>query len=148
MPIQIRPARAEDQRAITHIVRSARINPFDLNWRRFLVAEVDGQLAGVGQIRHHRDGSRELASIATVPAFRRRGVAAAVIRAWLEREQGTLYLICRTPLEEFYRQFGFRRADGQDLHGFLALAHRFSRLGGGLVMVHDGAGQAREEQGT
>jgi hypothetical protein len=39
MLIVIRPATAEDQFAITAIVRAARITPWDLDWQRFLVAQ-------------------------------------------------------------------------------------------------------------
>ncbi|MBI5651006.1 MAG: GNAT family N-acetyltransferase, partial [Chloroflexi bacterium] len=55
----------------------------------------------------HGDGSRELASIATIPARRGQGIARALIEALLARETGTLYLTCRDQLESFYTRFGF-----------------------------------------
>jgi hypothetical protein len=63
MPLIIRPASADDQYAITAIVRAARIYPRDLDWQRFLLAQWGQDIIGVGQVRPHRDGSRELASI-------------------------------------------------------------------------------------
>jgi N-acetylglutamate synthase-like GNAT family acetyltransferase len=137
MSIVIRPAVARDDQIIKRIVRSARINPMDLNWRRFLVAEDDGQIIGVGQIRQHRDGSRELASIAVIPERERQGIASQIIRALIASEQGTLYLICRKPLETFYTRFGFRRASGDQLPPFFRRMQFFMRLGGGLVMKYD-----------
>ncbi len=56
--MNIRPATATEQATITAIVRAARNNPRDLDWRRFLVAEQGAQIIGVVQVRPHRDGSR------------------------------------------------------------------------------------------
>lgn len=39
MNISIRPARQEDQQTIVSFVRQAQINPRNLNWENFLVAE-------------------------------------------------------------------------------------------------------------
>ena len=66
MPVVIRPANADDQFAITAIARAAWLNPFDLDWRRFLLAQWGQDIIGIGQVRPHKDGSRELASIAVV----------------------------------------------------------------------------------
>src|SRR3954452_12851211 len=90
MPLVIRPASAEDQYAITAIVRAALINPSGLDWRRFLLAQWGQDVIGVGQVRLHRDGSRELASIAVVPEWQGQGVGSALIRALLARETGPL----------------------------------------------------------
>src|SRR5262249_48922236 len=114
--ITIRHATASDRRAIITLVRAARINPFGLDWRRFLVADADhGRVIGIGQIKPHSDGSRELASIAVHPAWRRQGIASTIIRALLLPERGMVYLTCQHPLEPFYRRFGFRRAGGNTM---------------------------------
>jgi N-acetylglutamate synthase-like GNAT family acetyltransferase len=105
----IRPARATDQPTIKKIVRQADINPMNLDWRHFLVAEENDAIIGIGQVKQHGDGSRELASIATIPARRKQGIARAIIEALLARETGTLYLTCREQLEPFYARFGFRK---------------------------------------
>jgi N-acetylglutamate synthase-like GNAT family acetyltransferase len=107
--MHIRPALATDQATIQRIVRAAHINPMGLDWRRFFVAEKDGQVIGTGQIKTHGDGSRELASVAVIPQYRQRGIASAIIRELLARESGKVYLFCRPPLESFYQPFGFRR---------------------------------------
>jgi N-acetylglutamate synthase-like GNAT family acetyltransferase len=105
--ILIRPAMEADQGEITRIVRSSNINPFGLHWPRFLVAEEQGRIAGVGQVKQHGDGSRELASIAVIPESRHKGVATAIVNALLARESGVLYLTCRSQMEPFYNRFGF-----------------------------------------
>lgn len=118
---EIRPARAADEHTIKSIVRAARISPFGLDWSRFLVARLtDGQaIIGVGQIKHHRDGSRELASVAVVPEYRRQGVASALIRALVEQEEQTLFLTCRRELRSFYQRFGFEMVPRSALPPFL-----------------------------
>jgi N-acetylglutamate synthase-like GNAT family acetyltransferase len=134
MPIMIRPARQAEQKLIRQIVRDAQINPFQLDWRRFLVAEVDGRVVGTGQIKPHRDGSRELASIAVVPGFRRHGIASAIIRQLIAHEDGQLVLTCNASLEGFYRQFGFRRLGKEELLPYFRRFYRFMRVWNGIVM--------------
>jgi N-acetylglutamate synthase-like GNAT family acetyltransferase len=109
MNYSIRPAVREDELAIRALVRSAQINPLGIHWPRFLVA-VDGEnrLVGCGQVKVHRDGSRELASIAVEPAWRRKGVASALIEKLVDAHAPPLYLTCRPQLESFYERFGFR----------------------------------------
>lgn len=64
MQITIRPAVEADQPVIRAIIRAAFINRTGLDWRRFLLAEDQGRIVGVGQVKPHADGSRELASLA------------------------------------------------------------------------------------
>ena len=112
--IHLRPAVREDEPAIRALVRREHLNPLGFHWQNFLVAEDSaGALAAVGAVKTHGDGSRELASIATVPSARGRGAAGAVIREILAREEsarpgGGLYLTCRRSMKEFYVRFGFR----------------------------------------
>jgi len=111
MPFIIRPASADDQFAITAIVRAARIYPRDLDWQRFLLAQWGQDIVGVGQVKPHADGSRELASIAVVPEWQGNGVGGALIRALLSRETGPLHLMCNADREHYYERFGFRRLE-------------------------------------
>jgi len=105
--MNIRPARAEDQATITALVREAHLNPMDLRWSCFLVAEDERGIVGVGQIRPH-PGASELASLVVRKDRRRTGVGRQLIRALLAQSQGTLVLFCRPQLESYYAQFGFR----------------------------------------
>ena len=109
MPTFIRPAQAADQPTIRAIVYAARLIPRDLDWRRFLVAEDAGRVVGVAQVKPHGDGSRELASLAVIPARQAQGVGGALIYALLARETGPVYLLCMGRLERYYERFGFRR---------------------------------------
>jgi N-acetylglutamate synthase-like GNAT family acetyltransferase len=126
MSIYIRPATAGDQPAITAIVRAARLYPRDLSWSRFLVAEADGQVVGVGQVKPHSDGSRELASLAVLPEQQARGIGGALIDALVAREAGAVYLMCMDWLERYYERFGFRRLGRADLPPAFRMIARFA----------------------
>jgi N-acetylglutamate synthase-like GNAT family acetyltransferase len=104
----LREATAGDQEAITRLIRAVRINPLSLRWSRFLVAvDGDGRVVGCGQIKPHRDGSVELASIAVERAWRRQGIATAVIERLMQDHPGQLWLTCLDKMVPFYRPFGF-----------------------------------------
>jgi N-acetylglutamate synthase-like GNAT family acetyltransferase len=105
--MDIRPARAEDQATITAMVREAHLNPMDLRWSRFLIAEDKRGIVGVGQIRPH-PGAPELASLVVREDRRGTGVGGQLIRALLAQSQGTPVLFCRPQLESYYARFGFR----------------------------------------
>ena len=113
--VRIRPAVAADQPAITRIVRAARLIPVGLAWPRFLVADEGGRIVGVGQVKPHGDGSRELASIAVVPGSQGQGVGGQIIQALLAREAGPLHLMCEGRNETYYARFGFRRLAVSDM---------------------------------
>jgi N-acetylglutamate synthase-like GNAT family acetyltransferase len=124
----IRPAAEADQKTIKTIVRAARINPTGLNWQRFLVAEHQGLIVGVGQVKPHGDGTRELASIAVIPERQHQGIASALIENLLDRETGTLHLMCRHVHESFYGRFGFRRIEERDMTPYFRRMIRLSKL--------------------
>jgi N-acetylglutamate synthase-like GNAT family acetyltransferase len=108
--ISFRPATAADQPAIVALIRAAQINPMDLKWPNFVLAidDATGAIVGTGQVKQHRDASRELASIATLPAYQHRGIAHQVIEHLLAQHPGVLYLTCMDNLESLYQPFGFR----------------------------------------
>ena len=113
----LRPATAADQKSIVRIVRTAQINPADIKWRHFTVAVDDetGEIVSIGQIKKHGDGSEELASIATVPAYQRRGLAHQVIERLIAGHTGRLFLTCLNTMTTFYEQFGFRVIDTSEM---------------------------------
>jgi N-acetylglutamate synthase-like GNAT family acetyltransferase len=126
--VVIREATEADQAAIRAIIREAQLNPMDLDWPRFLVAEDGGQIVGIGQVKPHGDGSRELASIAVVPGRQRGGIGRQIIRALLAREAGPLYLVCMDDHETYYQQFGFRRVEVAALPRTFRRLYRLGRL--------------------
>jgi amino-acid N-acetyltransferase len=126
MSIFIRSASAGDQSTITAIVCAARINPCDLDWRRFLVAEEQGRVVGVGQVKRHGDGSRELASLAVVPERQAQGIGGALVHALLAREPGPIHLMCMDRMEPYYQRFGFRRLERTELPPSLRIVGRLA----------------------
>jgi N-acetylglutamate synthase-like GNAT family acetyltransferase len=131
MPVYIRAAEAVDQQEIRTLVRAARLNPMGLDWVDFLVAE-DAQpqgriLAGVGQLRPHSDGSRELASLAVAPAYQGQGIGRALVRCLLDRGPRPLYLFCRCELVPYYSQFGFTPVTATGLPPVLARRYRIGQ---------------------
>ena len=127
----LRPARRDDDPAIKKLVRGSGINPFGLDWQRFVLAvDSQDQLVGCGQVRLHRDGSRELASIAVCPEWRHQGAARAIIEQLLGLHSRPLYLTCRAELGPFYAKFGFRRVESEEMSAYF---RRLSRLMTGFV---------------
>ena len=113
MPVTIRRATEGDQRTIRRLIKEANLNRMSLRWPNFMVADEDGAVVGIGQIKAHGDGSRELASLAVVPARQHQGIGSMVIKALIAREPASvLHLTCRRQLEGYYQRFGFRRLEG------------------------------------
>lgn len=82
----------------------------NLRWPNFVVAEEGGAIVGIGQVKAHGDGSRELASIAVVPGRQGQGIGSEIINTLVAREEtGVVYLTCRRQLQRYYERFGFRR---------------------------------------
>lgn len=127
---RLRPATAADQALIVELVRAAHINPMDLKWPNFVLAvdQSSGQVAGLGQVKSHRDGSRELASIVTVPAYQKQGVASLVVAHLLAQRPGVLYLTCRSGLGPFYERFGFREAPEAERSPYFRRLARLARI--------------------
>ena len=128
MSITIRPAVEADQATITSMVRAARINPRDLHWARFLVAEDRGHIVGVRQIRVHKHGTREVASGVVRSEYRRRGISAELMRALLARERSPLYMMCDEKRARYYEPFGFRRVEPSELPADFRKEYRIGRI--------------------
>jgi N-acetylglutamate synthase-like GNAT family acetyltransferase len=130
--ITYRTAQAKDEGAIKALIRAVNINPMGLKWQRFLVAvDGNGRLIGCGQIKSHRDGSRELASIAVQKGWRRQGIAGNIIKHLLAKEAPPVWLTCMNKLVPFYEQFGFvevQAGDGRILPLYFRQARRFFKL--------------------
>ena len=112
MPLTIRPATENDQPAIRRLIAEVRLPRMNLQWPNFVVADEDGEMVGMGQVKSHGDGSRELASIAVLPKRQGQHIGTAVIKGLLAREAGVvLHLSCRRELEGYYERFGFKRLE-------------------------------------
>ena len=129
--IQLRPATDREAGRIRSLILRVRINPTQLDWRRFVVAvDPAGRLVGCGQVKPHRDGSRELASIAVRPAWRRRQVASAIVAELQRLHPPPLWLTCRPKLIGFYERLGFQIVEQPDaMPRYFQKIVRLARLG-------------------
>ncbi len=110
---RIRAAAASDQATIRRLIRQEHLDPSTTHWQRFLVAEVDGQIVSIGQVKEY-PGCQELGSLVTLPAYRGQGIAAAVIAALEARAGRPLYLLCRDRMEPYYTPFGYHTIGWRD----------------------------------
>ncbi|MDO9088209.1 MAG: GNAT family N-acetyltransferase [Anaerolineaceae bacterium] len=112
----IRKATKDDAPFIRTLIWRVGINPIGLNWQSFVVAVHNhGIRIGCAQLKIHRDGSFELASVAVVPLYRHQGVADAMVREIIYGQTPPIYLTCRGSLASFYDRFGFIEMTHLDL---------------------------------
>lgn len=129
--LTIRPARAEDQKAIRALIWQALLDPTAVHWQNFLVAEEDGEVIGCGQIKHYF-GIRELASLVVQTDKRGQGIGSALVQALITYEPRELYLTCAKRLISYYRRFEFEVVPWRQVPGILklklALANTLGRI--------------------
>ena len=125
--MRTRLARAQDQATITAMVRGAHLNPIDLRWQRFLVAEDETGIVGAVQIRPH-DRASELASLVVREDQRGRGVGSQLIQALIAQSPRTLYLFCRPQLKDYYARFGFRALGVKEAPPSLRVRYAIGRI--------------------
>ncbi len=128
MSVIIRPATEADQATITRLIRQARLNPRHLHWANFLIAEVDGRIVGLRQVKTHAQGTREVASGLVLPEYRRQGISGRLMQEILAREQGPLYLMCDRQWAAYYKQFGFEPVAPNELPADFGREYRLGRL--------------------
>jgi amino-acid N-acetyltransferase len=104
--LTIRPAAATDQPTIQRLIRAARLDPTSLKWQNFLVAEWDGELVGIGQVKPY-PGCRELGSLVVLKQYRKNGIASKLIEALEALHPRPMYLLCPGHMEGFYNRFGY-----------------------------------------
>lgn len=110
-----------------------------------MAVDENGRLVGCGQIKPHRDGSRELASIAVQKGWRHQGIARELIQRLLADEPPPVWLTCMDRLVPFYEPFGFvevKDGNGRSIPRYFRLAHAFfkpiqklSRIPGYLAIM-------------
>jgi N-acetylglutamate synthase-like GNAT family acetyltransferase len=126
--VVVRSATEADQPVIAALIRGARLNPRNLHWTRFLVAEDAGRIVGVRQVRVHSAGTREVASGFVIPEYRRRGISARLMREILARERGPLYLMADEKWVPYYEPFDFRQVSPAALPRDFAGEYRMGRI--------------------
>ena len=131
--VLLRPAVEADFAVIRSLIREVRINPTGLDWRRFTVATSPaGELVACGQVKPVPGGFWELASLAVQPAYRRKGVAAAILRQLCTSAPLPLYLTCRAELGAFYERYGFMTVEATAMPRYY---RRVQRLVSALLKI-------------
>jgi len=112
----LRRAVETDQPIIRRMVLSECLNPRDVHWQNFLVAEdeADKRIIGIGQIRLHGT-LKELGSLVIHPEYRGLGLGAALIDALETRAGYPLYLMCAGDKVAYYRRFGYQALADEDI---------------------------------
>lgn len=126
--MEIRRARAEDQQAITALVRGAKLNPAGLHWEGFVVAEQDGRLVGVVQLRRHPDSATEMASLVIDAESRGQGIAARMFDLLLADETGPVHAVLDRRHLDSYARWGFGPIDPGELPKSVARTLRIGRV--------------------
>jgi amino-acid N-acetyltransferase len=126
--INIRPARQADQETIVSFVRQAKINPRNLHWQNFLVAEENGNVVGIRQVKVYPKGTREAASGFVLPEYRRQGISARLMNELLARETGPVYVMVNQKRAPYYEQFGFQQVDPKELPSDFRKEYRIGRI--------------------
>jgi N-acetylglutamate synthase-like GNAT family acetyltransferase len=112
----LRPANFEDFPAIKRLIHKVQINPTGLDWHRFVLAvDKSGRILGCGQLKPHGRGIIELASIATEPSERKKGIARAVIEFLINQAPRPLYLTCLSSMGSFYEKWDFHPVNNDEM---------------------------------
>jgi len=135
MTISIRHAVEADQATIVSFIRQAKLNPRNLKWQNFLVAEENGQFVGIRQVKVYEQGTREVASGFVLPEYRRRGISAQLMKALLARETGPLYTMVNEKRAPYYEQFGFQRVEISQLPSDFRKEYRIGRIVTSLMSI-------------
>jgi ribosomal-protein-alanine N-acetyltransferase len=111
----VRDGREADLAAVVRIQadspEAARWNPADYLAYDFLVAEVDGRVAGF-VLSRTAGGETEILNLAVNPDLRLRGIGRALVEHVLERITGPVFLEVRqsnTAARKFYQVLGFQQ---------------------------------------
>ncbi len=107
----IRRATADDLEAIAILQGRSSWQPADYLQQECTVAEVDGRLAGFLASRETTAGEREILNLAVDAAYRRQGIARALLQHQLASARGEWFLEVResnTAALSLYRSCGFQ----------------------------------------
>jgi len=135
---RIRRAREADDHAIATLVRNERLNPLDLDWRRFVLAVDPDGIIGAVQLRRHDDDSRELGSLVVRADARGRGVAARLIDALLAPVVTRVCMITGAAFAAHYAHWGFRRIDPSMAPPAVRRNYHLGRFIGGTLSLLTG----------
>ena len=108
--MRLRIATAADAEWINAAYAEVAFQTSDLSRELVIVAELDGERAGIGRLVPAGEDACELGGMLVFDAYRGRGVARAIIAELLRHARGrTVYCIPFADLEPIYARAGFVR---------------------------------------
>lgn len=123
MPTQVRPARTDDVAVIRRLVDTyapdrrllskATVTLYE-DIQEFVVAEVDGEVAGCGALHVMWADLAEVRTVAVLPELQRQGVGRQVLGSLIGRAEalGVQRVFCLTFEVDFFRRMGFAEISG------------------------------------
>ncbi|MFH0769847.1 MAG: GNAT family N-acetyltransferase [Candidatus Peregrinibacteria bacterium] len=111
------PARKNEETIIEHLMREEpeHLSLEDMNYRDFFVARKGENIVALGRFLTHAKNEVEMKSIWVHPAHRNHGLGTFMIRKLLQKAKKMklkkIYIRIFLPMEEFYAELGFRRAE-------------------------------------
>jgi N-acetylglutamate synthase-like GNAT family acetyltransferase len=113
--MHLRQATAADSGWINAAYADVHFQSSDLSRELVIVAELDGERAGLGRLVPAGEEACELGGMLVFDAFRGRGVARVIIDELLRHANGrAVYCIPFADLEPIYERAGFRRRARRD----------------------------------
>src|SRR5438105_2537724 len=110
--MHLRPARPDESVWINEEYARVHFLPSDLAHDTVVIAELDGERAGVGRLVPAGEHVFELGGMLVFEGFRGRGVARAIVEELIRRAgDADVYCVPFADLEGFYASCGFRKTD-------------------------------------
>ena len=110
--MHLRSARADEMHWINDQYARVHFLPSDLHRETVVIAELDGERAGMGRLVPAGEKVFELGGMLVFEGFRGRGVARAIVDELLRRAgDADVYCVPFADLEGFYASCGFRKTD-------------------------------------
>lgn len=110
--MRLRLANPDEAHWINEQYASVRFLPSDLDRETVVIAELDGERAGMGRLVPAGANMFELGGMLVFEAFRGRGVARAIVLELMRRAgDAAVYCIPFADLEAFYASCGFAKTD-------------------------------------
>jgi amino-acid N-acetyltransferase len=107
----LRPATAQDIWPIRWLVFTAGLDPTQIRWSQFWVAEAQGQIIACGQLRTFA-AAQELGSLVVARRYRHQGIGRLLAQQLIQQATQPLYLECLgQKLVKFYQSLGFVKTE-------------------------------------
>jgi N-acetylglutamate synthase-like GNAT family acetyltransferase len=135
-PLTIRVATEADQADITQLIHEAGLNPTGLHWRRFAVADEDGRMVGCAQLKIHRQGTPELASVAVVPDRRGDGIGSRLVETLIAGQSRGIYLTTVPDNVAYFERFAFHAIHPGQTPGDFRRAFYVSRIATSILSIY------------